>query len=121
MVPSRLVDQSAHYESYDAELGSAANYEASEEYLDEVMGGFLEEMDWGICNTVDIVQLNQRGELHPRLIFVECFQYADEPPERSEYGQEHLNYEIRLHRIVDGEYQDSFLNEIAEETEAELE
>ena len=121
VVPSRLADQSAHHESYDAELGGAANYEASEEYLDEVTKDFVEETDWDVWNSADIVQLNQRGKLYPRLIFIECFRYVDEPPERSEYGQEHLNYEIRVHRFVDGEYQSTFLNRAAEETDAELE
>lgn len=68
-----------------------------------------------------MVQLNQHGKLYPRTIFVECFRYVDNPPERSEYGQEHLNYEIRAHRIVDGMYQDTFLNDTAKETNTKLE
>ncbi len=120
VVPSRLAEPSAHHDTYDAELGGAANYEASEEYLEDVINRFVEETDWDVWNTVDVVQLNQRGRLHPRLIFVECFRYMDDPLDRSEYGQEHLNYEVRAHRVVDGEYQDTFLNELAEETEEGL-
>ncbi len=121
VVSSQLTDSSVHHDTYDAELGGAANYEASEEYLNRVIEGFFQKTDWDIWNTVDVVQLNQQGELHPRTTFVECFRYVDDPPERLEYGQEHLNYEIRVHRVVNGEYQDTFLNEIAEETNAELE
>lgn len=121
VVPSRLTDPSAHHDTYDAELGGAANYEANEGYLDEVVERFIEETDWDVWNTVDVVQLNQRGKLHPRTTFVECFRYVDNPPERSKYGQEHLNYEIRAHRVVDGKYQDTFLNEAAEESDTELE
>lgn len=120
VVPSRLAKPSAHHDSYDVELGGAANYEASEDYLDEVIERFVEKTDWDVWNTVDIVQLNQQEKLHPRTTFVECFRYVDEPPERSDYGQEHLNYEIRAHRVVGGEYQNTFLNEIAEATNEEL-
>lgn len=120
VVPSRLVDPSAHHDTYDAELGGAANYRARKEYLDEVMERFIEETDWEIWNTVDMVQLNQREKLHPRTTFIECFRYVDGSPERSEYCQEHLNYEVRAHRVVDGEYQDTFLNETAEATNEKL-
>jgi len=120
VVPSRLTNPSNHYDTYDAELGGAANYEASEEYLDGVLERFIEETDWEVWNTVDIVQLNQHGNLHPRKTFVECFRFVDDAPEYSKYGQEHLNYEILIHRFVNGECQDIFLNELAEETSAEL-
>ncbi|MFY4814882.1 hypothetical protein ACOJIV_19630 [Haloarcula sp. AONF1] len=120
VVPSRLAEPSAHQDTYDAELGGAANYEASQEYLEDVINRFVKETDWDVWNTVDIIQLNQRGRLHPRLIFVECFRYVGDPPDWSEYGQEHLDYEIRVHRVVNGECQDTFLNELAEETEEEL-
>ena len=121
VIPSRLDDPSAHQDTYDAELGGAANYEASEEYLDEVINRFVEETDWDIWDIVDVVQMNQHGKLHPRTTFVECFRYVDDPPERSGYGQEHLNYEVRVHRLVDGDYQDTFLNDTAEETNTEIE
>ena len=120
VVPSRLTEPSPHHDTYDAELGGAANYDASEEYLEDVIDRFVEETDWDIWNTVDVVQLNQRGRLHPRLVFVECFRYVENPPARSEYGQEHLNYEVRAHRIVQGEYKNTFLNDWAEETDEEL-
>lgn len=120
VVPSRLTNPSVHYETYDAELGGAANYEASEEYLERVLERFIEETDWETWNTIDVVQLNQHENLHPRTTFVECFRYVDDPPECAEYGQEHLNYEIRVHRVVNGEYQFTFLNDFAEETNAEL-
>lgn len=120
VVPSRLDDPAPHHDTYDAELRGAANYEASEEYLEEVIDRFVEETDWDVWNTVDVIQQNQRGRLHPRTIFVECFRYVDDPPDRSEYGQEHLNYEVRAHRVIDGEYQDTFLNDLAEATEEEL-
>ncbi|WP_232703511.1 hypothetical protein [Halobacterium wangiae] len=118
VVPSRLTDPSAHSDTYDAELGGAANYEGSEAYLDTLIERYVEETDWDIWGTVDVIQLNQREELRPRTMFVECFRYVDDPPERSEYAQEHLNYEIRAHRVVDGEYQDTFLNDAAEESTA---
>jgi len=120
VVSSRLDDPTAHQETYDAELGGAANYEASEEYLEDLINRFVEETDWDVWNTVDVIQLNQRERLHPRTIFVECFRYVDDPPNRSEYGQEHLNYEVRAHRVVNREYQDTFLNDTAEATEEEL-
>lgn len=120
VVPSRLTDPSAHHDTYDAELGGAANYEGNEDHLNDVIKRFIEGTDWDIWNTVDVIQLNQHGNLWPRTTFVECFRYVNEPPERSEYGQEHLNYEIRVHRVVNGEHQDTFLNEFAEETNAEL-
>ncbi|WP_137694559.1 hypothetical protein [Halorubrum sp. SP9] len=120
VVPSRLDDPAPHHETYDTELGGAANYEASKEYLDDLVDRFVEETDWEVWNTVDVIQLNQREKLHPRTVFVECFRYVDDPPDRSEYGQEHLNYEVRAHRVVDGEYQDTFLNDPAEETDEEL-
>jgi len=120
VVPSRLTEPSAHPATYDAELGGAANYDASEEYLEDIIDRFVEETNWDIWNTVDVVQLNQRGRLHPRLTFVACFRYVEDPPARSEYGQEHLNYEVRAHRVVEGEYQNTFLNDLAEETDEEL-
>jgi len=120
VVASRLDEPAPHHETYDAELGGAANYEASEEYLEDLIDRFVEETDWDVWNTVDVIQLNQREKLHPRTVFVECFRYVDDPPDRSEYSQEHLNYEVRAHRVVDGEYQDTFLNDPAEETDAEL-
>lgn len=121
VVPSRSADPSAHHESYDAELGGTANYDASVKHLDDAMGCFIEETDWDVWNTVDVVQLNQRGNLYPRSIFLECFRYVDDPPDQSEYGQEHLDYEVRAHRVVDREFQDTFRNEAAKETDSELE
>jgi hypothetical protein len=121
VVPSRLSGPAAHTETYDAELGGAANYEASTEYLESVLNQFVEATDWEIWNTVDVVQLNQEGVIHLRTTFVECYRYTEEPPDRSTYGQDHLNYEVRAHRVEDGTLVDTVLNDAAAETEAELE
>ena len=120
VVPSRRTQPDAHYDTYDAELAGAANYEENTEYLDEIIKCFVKETNWDVWNTVDVVQLNQYGNLNPRWMFIECFRYTDESPERTMYGQEHLDYEVRVHRVIDGEYQNTVVNKTAEETNEKL-
>lgn len=117
VVPSRLADSSAHHDTYDAEMGGAANYGGSEEYLENLFHRYVDNTDWDVWDTVDIVQLNHKENLHPRAVFIECYRYPGEAPDRSEYGQEHLNYEVRAHRYEDGEWVNTFWNDAAEETD----
>ena len=117
VVPSRLADPSFHHDTYDAEIGGAANYGGSEDYLENLFHGYVDDTDWEVWDTIDIVQINHKGKLHPRAVFLECYRYPSEAPDRSEYGQEHLNYEVRAHRYKNGDYVDTFWNDYAEETD----
>lgn len=117
VVPSRLTNSSTNHDTFEAELSGAANYGGNEEYLKGLFHGYVEETDWDVWSTVDVVQLNQKGNLHPRTMFIECFRYSGDPPDRTEYCQEHLNYEVRAHRYEDGEWVNTFWNDAAEETD----
>ncbi|ELZ29014.1 hypothetical protein C474_13969 [Halogeometricum pallidum JCM 14848] len=117
VVSSQLANPPTHHDTYDAELGGAANYGGSEEYLEDLFHEYVEETDWDVWSTVDVVQLNQKGNLHPRTMFIECFRYTGDPPDREVYCQEHLNYEVRAHRYEDGEWVNTFWNDAAEETD----
>lgn len=117
VVPSRLANPAAHQDTYDAEMGGAANYGGSKEYLEELFRRYADDTDWDLWDTIDLVQLNRKGNLHPRAVFIECYRYPGEAPDRSEYGQEHLNYEVRAHRYKNGDWVNTFWNDSAEETD----
>jgi hypothetical protein len=121
VVPSRLNSSDRPSRGYVARLAGADNYGGREDYLEGLFHGFVEETDWDTWETVDVVQINRKGHLSPRDVFLELYRYEDHGPDREVYGHDHLQYEVRAHRYRNGEHETTYLNDHAEETREQLE
>lgn len=120
IVDSRLNSNERPSRGYVARLAGADNYGGQEDYLEELFHDFVEKTDWDTWETVDVVQINPKGNLSPRNVFLELYRYENQGPDREVYGHDHLQDEVRAHRYRDDEHETTYLNDYAEETEQEL-
>ncbi len=111
---SRLEDGVEFTGEYMAELVGPTNYSGSGTYLDFCVERWLELTDWDGWSTVDAVQINQRNNRQAPRTLVELYRYRDDGPDFETYGQDHLEYQVQVHRFDEGGRTECYRNEWAE-------
>jgi hypothetical protein len=115
--PSQLEDEMSFSGEYMSDLIGPANYSGSQEKLNSIVDEWVESTDWGEWSTVDVAQINQKENRHPRRTLVELYRYRGSGPDFEVYGQDHLKYQVITNRFTEAEHVCEFKNDWAEKFE----